>query len=267
MDKWDIYEERMRVRGRTRRQTALQREQRMITDKIRHSLSFHHALVDGVDRDVAIINSDNLDEKMIYALPGEDIRHGAYVDWMDQMWLVIEKDYNTEVYTKAKMQQCNYLLKWVDDDHTIHEQWCIVEDGTKYLTGEYEDRNFVITRGDSRIAITLPRNEYTAKLGRLHRFLVDDPLSSVMLAYALTKPLKFSGVYGKTEEELNGVLKFVLQEVNTTDDDNQELGIADYYKHYLHETDIEGNPVLRPETPAPTYNDPNAEQNGRRQWL
>lgn len=131
MNGWDTYVERMRVRGATRRSTALQREQRELTNKLQHSLSFHHAVVDGEEREVAIINSDNLDTKMIYALPGEDIRHGAYVDWMDQMWLVIEKDYNTEVYTKAKMQQCNYLLKWVDDEHVIHEQWCVVEDGTK----------------------------------------------------------------------------------------------------------------------------------------
>lgn len=128
---WKIYEERMKVSGQTRRETALTREQRMLTDKLRHSLSFHNAIVDEVERNVAIINSDNLDTKFIYALPGEDIRHGAYVEWMDNHWLVIEKDYNTEVYTKAKMQQCNYLLKWVDDDHIVREQWCIVEDGTK----------------------------------------------------------------------------------------------------------------------------------------
>lgn len=267
MNGLDLYEERMRVRGRTRRDTALQREQRMILDKMRHSLSYHHALVDDEERDVVIINSDNLDTKMIYALPGENIRHGAYVDWMNQMWLVIEKDYNTEVYTKAKMQQCNYLLKWVDENHVIHEQWAVIEDGTKYLTGEYEDRNFVITRGDSRIAIALQRNEYTAKLGRTDRFLVDDPLSGTMLAYTNSKPLKFAGVYGKTAEELNGVVKFVCQEVNTTDDDNQELGIADYYKHFLHETAPDGSPILRPEVPGISVTPTGDEPAGRREWL
>ncbi len=132
MGTWDEFEERMTVRGLTRRGSSLTREQRMLSDKLRHSLSFHKGVtVDGETQDVAIINSDNLDIKFIYALPGEDIRHGAYVEWMKNVWLVIEKDYNTEVYTKAKMQQCNYLLKWVDDDNVIHEQWCVVEDGTK----------------------------------------------------------------------------------------------------------------------------------------
>ena len=267
MNGFDIYAERMRVRGNTRRDTALQREQRMLTEKLQHSLSFHNAVVDGEKRQVAIINSDNLNEKYIYSLPGEDIKHGAYVEWMNQVWLVVEKDYNIEVYTRAKLMQCNYLLKWVDEKHVIHEQWCVVEDGTKYLTGEYEDRNFVVTRGDSRIAITIARNKDTAKLGRQYRFLIDDPESGHMLAYALTKPLKFSAVYGMTTEELNGVYKFVMQEVVTTDDDNQELGIADYYKHFLHDTYIHGKPAIRPEEPTPSALDPTDGLNERKRWL
>ena len=262
MNGWDVYAERARVRGTTRHDTALQREQRILADKLRHSLSFHHAVVDDEERDVAIINSDNLDTKFIYALPGEDIRHGAYVEWMDQHWLVIEKDYNVEVYTKAKMQQCNYLLKWVDEKRVIHEQWCVVEDGTKYLTGEYEDRNFIVTRGDSRIAITIARNPDTVKLGRQNRFLIDDQESGHMLAYALTKPLKFAGVYGE-----NGVFKFVLQEVVTTDDDNEELGIADYYKYFSDEKCPHDEPLpAMPEKPITL--DPKEESaTGRGSWL
>ena len=261
MGVWDGYENRMDAKGRTRRNTALTREQRMLEMKLRHSLSFHKDVtVDGVPQDVAVINSDNLDTKFIYALPGEDIRHGAYVEWMDNVWLVIEKDYNTEVYTKAKMQQCNYLLKWVDADDVIHEQWCVVEDGTKYLTGEYEDRNFVATRGDSRIAITIAKNEHTAKLGRMDRFLVDDIDSGHMLAYTLSKPLKFAGVYRG-----NGVYKFVMQEVNTTDYDNQELGIADYWKHFEKEPGQDGGPVpIQDDAVIPPTG--NASE-GRRGWL
>lgn len=95
------------------------------------------------------------------------------------------------------------------------------------LTGEYEDRNFIVTRGDSRIAVTIAKNEFTTKLGRRNRFIIDDPKSLQPLAYALTKPLKPGHTYNDM-----GVFKFVLQEVNTTDDDNFELGIADYYLHF-----------------------------------
>lgn len=230
MSVWDIYESRIDVRGNSKREAIKRNELRNIDRHLPDNLSYTQCTLDGVEQTVAIINSDNLDEKTILSLPGEDIRHGALVEWMDQHWLVVERDANTTLYTRAKLLQCNYLLKWVTEDKVIHEQWCCVEDGTKYLTGELEDRNFVVTRGDSRIAITIARNSDTAKLKRESRFIVDDPESSKMLSYLLTKPLKLGMTYGG-----NGVYKFVLQEVTATADDNFELQIADYYKYFPKE--------------------------------
>lgn len=129
------------------------------------------------------------------------------------------------------------------------------------LTGELEDRQFIVTRGDSRIAITIAKNSYTVKLGRRHRFLVDDDDDMEKMAFALTKPLKFAGVYGG-----KGVYKFVLQEVNTTDDDNQELGIADYYQHFTHETDANGDPIVRENT-TELPEIPSDGTSGRGRWL
>lgn len=247
MSVWDNYDS---LHSKTRRDTKLEREKRLLVSKLPNSLSYHHVLIDGAQRDVAITNTDNLNAKHIFSIPGEDIPHGGYVEWMDNHWLITERDANTEIYTKALMLQCNYLLRWVDADKQIHEQWCIVEDGTKYLTGEYEDRNFVVTRGDSRIAVTLARNEYTAKLGRRDRFIIDDPDSLQPLAYALTKPLKLWNMFND-----EGVYKFVLQEVNTTDDDNFDLRIADYYKYF-------------PKDPGSEATDPPSESRpGKKVWL
>ena len=107
----------------------------------------------------------------------------------------------------------------------------------------------MVTRGDSRIAVTIARNEYTSKLGRKNRFLIDDQNSPAILAYALTKPLKLNNVFNN-----NGVYKFVLQEVNTTDLDNQELRIADYYAHFPDEL---------PQPPDP----PIGDRPGKKVWL
>lgn len=241
---WDLYEDRIGARGITKRENALRREKRYITTKLPDNLSYQSVTIDGVGRDVAILNSDNLNEKTIISMPEEDIRHGGLVCWMDNYWLVTELDANKTVYTKGKLLQCNYLLKWIDAEGVIHEQWCTIEDGTKYLTGEYEDRNFIVTRGDSRIAMTIARNELTAEFGREHRFLIDDPLSSQKLAYALTKPLKVGNFYDGS----NGIYKFVLQEVNSTDDDNQELCIADYYKYYPKPGEDPEEPEPEPDT-------------------
>lgn len=75
--------------------------------------------------------------------------------------------------------------------------------------------------------MTISRNKDTVKFGRNHRFLIDDTDSGNKIAYLLTKPLKVGKTYNN-----QGIFSFVLQEVVSTDDDNMELGIADYYKHF-----------------------------------
>lgn len=131
MSVWDTYENRADVHGKTRRDVSYIRETRMIDRKLPDNLSYQEVDIDGIDRTIAVINSDNLNEKNIYSMPGEDIPHGGLVSWMGNKWLITERDANTTVYTRAKMIQCNHLLKWIEEDGTLYEQWCIVEDGTK----------------------------------------------------------------------------------------------------------------------------------------
>lgn len=104
---------------------------------------------------------------------------------------------------------------------------CITQLNIKDLTGELEDRNFVVTRGDSRISMMIARNDETIRLNREHRFLIDDPESPIKLAYQLTKPLKLGWSFNG-----DGVYKFVLQEVTSNKNDDVPNGVADYYKYY-----------------------------------
>lgn len=227
MNAWDKYTDRIQARGGNKRTAALNRLKRQIETKSVDSLSYKSMVIDGVAWNVDIEDTDILTEKKLFSMPGYKIPYGGMVFWADAYWLITAVDYNDEVYSSARMTQCNHLLKWVSDDGVIHEQWCVIEDGTKYLTGEYEDRNFIVTRGDSRIAMTISRNKDTVRFTREHRFIIDDDDSPIKLAYLLTKPLKTGTVYNGA-----GVFKYVLQEVVTTDDDNLDLGIADYYKYF-----------------------------------
>lgn len=272
MGAWDEYFARNFARGVSRRDTILRRERATIRKRARDSLSFHHVLVYDADhsynidtdemrkfareQDVTIINSDNLEQKTIISLPGEDIKLGSLIRWMDNYWMVTARDANKEVYTRAQLLQCNFLLKWVTEEGKIYEQWCAIEDGTKYLTGEMEDKFLATTRGDSRIAMTIIRNNLTVKFNRENRFLIDDIDSPHKLSYQLTKPLKLGLEYNE-----EGVFKFVLQEVTATTYDNHELGIADYYKYYPNgEQDFTNqNQVI-----DPTKTDP---ETGKEVWL
>lgn len=227
MSLWDTYFSRLNAQGGDKRSIALRRECRFLNAKLPASLSYHHAIINGEQRSLAIINSDNLNQKTLCTLPGESLPHGGLVEWMNNYWLITELDANNEVYSKAIMRQCNYQLRWIADDGNIVERWCIVEDGTKYLTGEYGDNEYILTRGDTRISVTLPYDEYTIRLNRKNRFLIDSFDSPTVLAYELTKPFKLGGTYGQ-----GGILSFVMQECNTEDTDNFELHIANYYEYF-----------------------------------
>lgn len=253
MNIWDEYAERMELHGSTRREAAKVKLEKRLEHKAKDTLSFHTAIIDGEERELTIINSDNFDEKTLITLPGETLRMGAYVEWMEQHWLITSKDFNTEIYTKAKMEQCNYLLRWIQSDGTILERWSIVNDGTKYMTGEYGDRDFIMNRGDSRIQLYLPIDEETLKLTREQRFLIDAYGANDVLSYRLSKPVKLGGSFDN-----NGVMAFVLQEVNSTDDDNFELHIADYYKYYPKPGETA---AVVPVEPGDT------ERKGRKVWL
>lgn len=255
MGLWDTYQSRINAQGSDRRGAALLREQRRLRVKMPTNLSYHSVLVDGKQQGVAILESDHLNQKTICSLPGEDLPHGGIVEWMGQHWLITEMDANNEVYAKGFMEQCNYLLRWISDRGYIVERWSIVEDGTKYLTGEFGDNNFVITRGDSRISLALPRDSETIRLNRDDRFLIDDYDSPNVLAYRLTKPFKMGWSFAG-----EGALRFVLQECSVEETDNLDLHIANYYNYFPRKSETVSPSDGSTQTPP-------KDENGKRVWI
>ena len=254
MNPWNTYNARNTLRGTTSRDRAKYSLMNRLTNQIPSTLSYHNVNIDGTEQNIVILNSDNLNQKTLCSLPGEDIRHGAYVDWMDHKWIVTERDANSEIYTKCIMVQCNYLLRWINDNGEIIERWSVVEDGTRYLTGEFSDSFLVATKGDSRIAVTLPKDLETLALDRDARFIIDDYAAPNPLAYRLTKPFKLGGSFDDS-----GVVIFVMTECNTEYDDNTDLHIADYYKHFPREG--ENSNIVSVDVPVED------SDTGRRGWI
>lgn len=254
MSVFDEYRSRINAKGSTERNAMLNRESRFITNKLQKSLSYHQLSINGTSTNAAVINTDNMDTKILCSVPGADLPHGGIVEWMNNRWLITERDANNEIYTKCKMRQCNYLLKWVDSTGSICERWCVIEDGTKYMTGEYGDNDYVITKGDSRVAMIIQRDEKTVCFNRENRFLIDDYSSPSVLAYRLSKPFKLSGSYNNA-----GVLCFVLQECNTEDNDNIELHIANYYDYFPRTSQEDGS--------TPNEGTEPQESGNTRRWL
>lgn len=191
--------------------------------KLVASLSYKRVKCEGREMEMAIVDITNdFSTKRIFSMPGETLPHGSIIEWEDSLWLVTEINANQELCSEGKMRRCNYYLKWINDKGNVIGRWCVVEDGTKYLIGEREERTVSI--GDARMAVTLGKDPETSQISRGRRFLIDDMDSKDVLAYEVTKPNKMFNVFnGK------GVFRFILGETNLTDNDNTKLRIADYY--------------------------------------
>lgn len=227
---WKTYEARLGVSDNynddPRRDASVDRARAVLRRKITASPSFHKVRINGSEQGVSISDTEEMNIKTAFSMPGETLKHGAVVEWsdtgVDTFWLITDIDMSNGLYTRAKLQRCNYILKWIDDRGNVVSRWSIVEDGTKYLIGEKSSE--MMTVGDARIAVTVGKDKDTDKLVRGQRFLIDDLDSPQVLAYQITKPNKLYSVYNG-----EGVFRFILNEVNLTDNDNVELRIADYY--------------------------------------
>lgn len=230
MGAWEAYEARYGISGSStssvRRSVMMEHTKDRFRRKIVESLSYQEVMLGDRMISIAIINdSDNINDKTIYAMPDERLPHGQIIDWADSKWLVTEANALVDPVQSGKMRRCNYRLRWINDSGMIISKWCVVEDGTKYLIGEREED--VIGVGDSRLSVIIGKDQDTAHLSRQQRFLIDDPDSDDVLAFRITKPNKLMQVYNGV-----GVYRFIMREESQTDNDNPELRIADYYSWY-----------------------------------
>lgn len=233
MGVWSTYEARLGVPGDPSgdavRDTRLYRAQDRVRRWVTESLSYYSVGIAKGDGkiiepsyQIAVRDTPDYDIKKIFSMPNEKLPHGKLIWWMDSYWLVTDIDYHNEYLSEGLMRQCNYVIKWINDEGEVVNRWAIVEDGTKYLIGEKNNQMMAI--GDARVAMTVGKDEETKNLKRGQRFLLDDLDSNEVLAYQITKPNRLYRIYnGK------GAYRFILNEVQSTDADNKELRIADYY--------------------------------------
>lgn len=221
MGAWDNYVATMSSIGRTKHDMWVNHSRDSLRRRMYDSPACHIVTIDGVEQAITVTHRDKLYQKRICAMPGESLRHGGLVEFAGNRWLITEVDADNEVYERGIMLQCNHVLRWISKDGRLIEKWCYVEDGTKYLIGEFSDR--LMSIGDARIALTIGKDEDTVELSRGLRFLIDDMDSDNVTAYQITKSNRlFNNFNGE------GVFKFILNEVTLTDDDHRQLRVANY---------------------------------------
>ena len=223
------YQARVNQRGTTDRERTLYYEKQHLKSLAVNSLSCKACKVNGVDQFLVIDDGTLPYYKDVKSLPDEYFDAGDYVEWADAMWLIVSCDWDKEVYTYGKAQQCNYLLKWQNADAEVIERWSVVLSASKYNNGQLY--NNVIVVGSNQLMVYLPNDSETLKLGSNKRVMVDFNTESPK-CYDITRVDTVTMGYDGTAEpryDGKGCILLVLTETEINPDvDRVDLMLCDY---------------------------------------
>lgn len=229
MATFESYKARVHQRGETVRERTLYYEKEHLKEFAVNSLSCKQCKVNGLDQ-LLIIDDGTLPYyKNVKSLPDEYFEAGNYIEWADSMWLMVSCDWDKEVYTYGKMQQCNYVLKWQTKSADIIERWSVVLSASKYNNGE--KYNNIIVVGSNQLMVYLPLDAETLKLRANKRLMVDFN-TDLPKCYDVTRVDTVTMSYDGIAEPVydgKGCILLVLTETELNPDvDNIELMICDY---------------------------------------
>lgn len=176
-------------------------------------------------------------QRTVITRPSQTIRAGDIVDCLGRKWIVLEVDPDQTIYTKALIQQCNIILKWISKkSRKVIERYAWAENVTKYSSG-IRDSN-VIQRVEFQVKVRVGLDEETALLKRDQRFLLDLDGSEYDTCLASGHPdayiLSNRDVFTRASyfgKDTGKVVELTLSEsMFNTETDNAELMIADYWE-------------------------------------
>ena len=223
------YKSRLKLRGNTARERALYYEKFDVKTNAVESLSCKDCIVGGIAQKLVIDDGTLPYYKEVCSLPDETFNAGQYVEWADTMWLIVSCDWDKEVYTYGKMQQCNWLMKWQNADGEIIERWAVVNPASKYSNGEKSA--VVITIPSNNYIVYLPNDSETLALPVDKRIFVDFNVTSPK-CYEITRIDTVTMSYDGTplpRYDGKGCVLLVLTEcLYNSDTDRIDLMLCDY---------------------------------------
>lgn len=229
MATFEKYKERVNQRGSTERARTLYYEKEHLKSLAVNSLSCKSCIINGVEQSLVIDDGTLPYYKNVKSLPDEYFNAGDYVEWADSMWLIVSCDWDKELYTYGKMQQCNYVLKWQNANADVIERWSVVLSASKYNNGQLY--NNVIVVGSNQLMVYLPIDEETLKLKSNKRLMVDFN-TELPKCYDVTRVDTVTMGYDGTAEpryEGKGCILLVLTETEINPDvDRIDLMLCDY---------------------------------------
>ena len=227
----DLFRKRTKLHGRTMRERSIYKMQDRIKRHALENPSCKKVMVNGEERYLTIVSTENKDTKHFSCMPNEHIERGGIIEWYNierygvikqyGTWMVTSTDSDEDVYQKGIMKRCNYELKWMNENKEIITRPSIISFPYSSLIKE----NKVYTTDKTKCQIFIPFDKETAKIRADDRFFI----SAIEDKHTVYRVDNVNDV----ENTFNGEGYIVLTMSETmlnTETDNTELHICDYYK-------------------------------------
>ena len=221
MEKLNLYKRIAHAKGETEKSQMLSDAQASFNDYLNSTLTATDVTIGDSTYKVSVQdvneqnNKDLRDDKFLICSVDTPVNVGDLVYWIekDKTYIVtLGEDMTVNSHKRFKMYPCNYTLKWVDKvNNEIKESLCVVEDATMYTDGVREEN--VISYADQMVRVVLPTIAESPRFKMERRFFIDDGFYKITSINRLTK----------------GVSRLMLVSTLKSENDNEELGIADYY--------------------------------------
>lgn len=243
------YEARVLLKGVTERDRRIARIRDDMFNKIIHNPSYkpNAVITDsyGDERHVGLVINRGTQEyyKEFEALPDTPIYAGDYIKWGRGMWLVQSCSTDDETYKRGQLWECNWLMKWQNDNGDIVERWCFASSASKYNEGVEEDKVFIL--GSDQCKVYMPVDEEVLAVTKKKEmlFIIDNAVSGQPRIYEAHNPSNVYSTFDILRDDdgkIHGVTDWILKETTyTLTEEEKELGVC---KHRIKE-DIDPTPI------------------------
>lgn len=217
----------------------------------------------GDERQTGIVIESGTQEyyKTFQVLPETSIYAGDYVRWGRGIWLVHTCSTDDEIYKRGSLWECNWLMKWQNDNGDIIERWCFASSASKYNEGVEQDK--VFTLGSDQCKVYMPVDDEVLAITKKKEmlFIIDNANAGQPRIYEAHNP---SNVYStfdvlKTDDgKIHGVTDWILKETTyTLTEEEKQLGVCKYRATQDEDEDVEESVITGedelPLTKAKTY--------------
>lgn len=96
---------------------------------------------------------------------------GQYIKYKDRFWLIENLVDDNQIYEKAILTICNWLMTWINASGKIIQRWAHIDSASQYNNGE-TDKKFYFIRSD-QLMVYLPDDPESLMLDSGKRFIID----------------------------------------------------------------------------------------------